>query len=53
MRIKYKIRTSWPTTSKYISMMSCTNVLKVKSMANFFTEAFKLRSEKLNRLADV
>jgi len=53
LRIKYNIRTSWPTISKYISMMSCSNVLKLKTIANFLTEAFKLRSEKVNSLADV
>ena len=53
LRIKYNIRTSWPTISKYISMMSCTNVLKLKTIAHFLTEAFKLRSEKVNRLAAV
>ena len=51
LRMKYNIRTSWPTISKYILMMSCTHVLMLKGIAKCLVEAFKLKGDTLNRLA--
>jgi hypothetical protein len=53
LRVKYNVRTPWPTISKYILMMSSTNVLKLKSIAKYLVEAFKLRCDTLNHLAVV
>jgi hypothetical protein len=51
LRIKYNIRSTWPSINKFVSVMSSQNTNALRRLSKFLYDSFRLREESLNILA--